>query len=175
MGIKEVLAAAKEAASKTSAKTSAAEAAAKTAAETAAKQAAAKVASEKAAAERAAVAKAAAAKAAAAAVAAKAAATAAAAKKSVDDLAKEVIHGDWGNGQERKDRLAAAGYDFSSVQDRVNQLLKTGGVAGGKSVEEIAREVIRGDWGNGQERKDRLAAAGYDYGTIQGKVNELLK
>ena len=45
----------------------------------------------------------------------------------------------------------------------------------GKSVEELAKEVIRGDWGNGQERKDRLAAAGYDYATVQAKVNELLK
>ena len=31
-----------------------------------------------------------------------------------------------------------------------------------KSNENIATEVIRGDWGNGQERKDRLASAGYD-------------
>ena len=44
-----------------------------------------------------------------------------------------------------------------------------------KSVEELAKEVIRGDWGNGQERKDKLAAAGYDYATVQAKVNELLK
>ena len=44
----------------------------------------------------------------------------------------------------------------------------------GKSIEEIAKEVIRGNWGNGQERKDRLAAAGYDYATVQAKVNELL-
>lgn len=43
-----------------------------------------------------------------------------------------------------------------------------------KSVEDVAREVIRGDWGNGQERKDKLTAAGYDYSTIQAKVNELL-
>lgn len=40
-----------------------------------------------------------------------------------------------------------------------------------KSHEEIADEVIRGDWGNGQERKDRLTAAGYDYDMIQSIVN----
>lgn len=39
---------------------------------------------------------------------------------------------------------------------------------------DIAREVIRGDWGNGQERVDRLTAAGYDYSTIQGIVNQML-
>ena len=44
--------------------------------------------------------------------------------KPIDDLAKEVIHGDWGNGQERKDRLTAAGYNYSEVQSRVNELLK---------------------------------------------------
>lgn len=43
-----------------------------------------------------------------------------------------------------------------------------------KSNEEIATEVIRGDWGNGQERKDRLAAAGYDYNAIQAIVNARL-
>ena len=44
-----------------------------------------------------------------------------------------------------------------------------------KSVDELAKEVIRGDWGNGQERKAKLTAAGYDYATIQKRVNELLK
>jgi hypothetical protein len=43
-----------------------------------------------------------------------------------------------------------------------------------KSNEEIAREVICGDWGNGQERYDRLTEAGYDYNTIQNLVNEML-
>ena len=40
--------------------------------------------------------------------------------------------------------------------------------------DEIAREVIKGDWGNGTERKARLTAAGYDYAAIQHRVNELL-
>ena len=44
-----------------------------------------------------------------------------------------------------------------------------------KSVDAIAREVIRGDWGNGDERKQKLAAAGYDYSAVQKKVNELLR
>ena len=42
-----------------------------------------------------------------------------------------------------------------------------------KSNEEIAQEVIEGKWGNGQERKDRLTAAGYDYDTIQSIVNNI--
>jgi len=44
-----------------------------------------------------------------------------------------------------------------------------------KTVEEIAKEVIRGKWGNGQERKKRLTEAGYDYAAVQKKVNELMK
>lgn len=42
-----------------------------------------------------------------------------------------------------------------------------------KSVEEIAKEVLAGKWGNGTDRKNRLAAAGYDYSAVQAKVNEL--
>ena len=43
-----------------------------------------------------------------------------------------------------------------------------------KSVDEVAREVIKGSWENGAERKERLTAAGYDYAAIQHRVNELL-
>ena len=44
-----------------------------------------------------------------------------------------------------------------------------------KSLEEIAKEVIAGKWGNGNERKTALTKAGYDYTTIQSLVNKLLK
>lgn len=47
----------------------------------------------------------------------------AASKKTIDELAKEVIRGDWGNGADRKKRLTDAGYDYSTVQKRVNELL----------------------------------------------------
>ena len=43
--------------------------------------------------------------------------------KTIDELAKEVINGKWGNGEERKRRLTQAGYDYYAVQRRVNQLL----------------------------------------------------
>ena len=43
-------------------------------------------------------------------------------KKSLDEIAGEVIRGDWGNGQERKNRLIEAGYDYDKVQNRVNEL-----------------------------------------------------
>lgn len=44
------------------------------------------------------------------------------AKKTVDELAKEVLDGKWGNGDARKQKLTAAGYDYSAVQNRVNEL-----------------------------------------------------
>lgn len=44
-----------------------------------------------------------------------------------------------------------------------------------RSVDAIAYEVIRGDWGNGDERRQKLTAAGYDYSAVQKKVNELLR
>lgn len=44
-----------------------------------------------------------------------------------------------------------------------------------KPIEAIAKEVINGKWGNGDARKKKLEAAGYDYKAVQKKVNELLK
>lgn len=43
-----------------------------------------------------------------------------------------------------------------------------------KSVDEVAREVIRGEWGNGSDRRQRLEAAGYDYDAVQDHVNAIL-
>lgn len=50
--------------------------------------------------------------------------TTAVAKKTVGELAREVINGKWGNGAARKTALTNAGYDYSAVQKRVNELLK---------------------------------------------------
>lgn len=56
---------------------------------------------------------------------------------------------------------------------------KTAGINGynkgnRKDNTEIAKEVIQGLWGNGEIRKAKLTAAGYDYSTIQGIVNKML-
>ena len=93
-------------------------------------------------------------------------------KKSVDELAKEVIAGKWSAGEERKQKLTAAGYSYFAVQNRVNELLS--GKTPQKSVDELAREVIAGKWGNGEERRKKLTAAGYSYFAVQNRVNELM-
>lgn len=90
-------------------------------------------------------------------------------KKTVEDVVKEVIAGLWGNGEERKQKLTAAGYDYSAIQSRVNEVVSGASL---KSNEEIAREVIAGLWGNGEERREKLLAAGYDPSVIQQIVNK---
>ena len=44
-------------------------------------------------------------------------------EKTIDEIAREVIQGKWGIGSDRKNRLTKAGYDYSAVQKRVNELL----------------------------------------------------
>ena len=95
------------------------------------------------------------------------------AEKGVEEVAKEVLAGKWGNGEERRNRLKATGYDYAAVQAKVNQLAK--GTSNQKSIDAVAREVIRGKWGNGSDRKKRITSAGYDYSAVQKRVNELLK
>lgn len=93
-------------------------------------------------------------------------------KKTVDELAQEVIAGKWGNGADRKQRLTAAGHDYKAVQARVNAIL---GAKKAADLEKVAKAVIRGDYGNGAARKKALAAAGYDYAEVQALVNKMLK
>ena len=92
-------------------------------------------------------------------------------KKTIDELAEEVIDGKWGNGDARKESLEKAGYDYDKVQNRVNEILSKDNK---KSITEIAQEVINGEWGNGDDRKKKLEAEGYNYNEVQDKVNELL-
>lgn len=43
-----------------------------------------------------------------------------------------------------------------------------------KTISQIAKEVINGEWGNGDTRKKKLEAAGYDYAAVQAEVNKQL-
>ena len=118
-------------------------------------------------------------------------------------IARKVIEGEFGNGEERVKRLTEAGYNATEVQEEVNRMLsEEGGESNedtnnettkqnsdcrilcgiGESqlyrdddIETIAAEVIQGDWGNGEERRERLEQAGYDYDVVQSRVNELLE
>ena len=96
------------------------------------------------------------------------------ATKTITQVAREVLNGKWGNGTARKQKLTEAGYDYAVVQKEVNRLYNSTKPTTTKSNEEIAKEVIKGKWGNGTERKAKLAAAGYDYNAIQAIVNKLV-
>jgi hypothetical protein len=92
------------------------------------------------------------------------------------NVAKEVLDGKWGNGADRKAKLTSAGYNYTEVQNMVNLLLsdKSSNIRYLKSVDEIAKEVLEGKWGNGFVRRVNLIKAGYSYDTVQAKVVQLL-
>ncbi len=52
--------------------------------------------------------------------------------------------------------------------------IKTVTGTSGKSISEIAQEVLAGKWGNASERKEKLISAGYDYTVVQAEVNKIL-
>ncbi|MBS6345050.1 MAG: N-acetylmuramoyl-L-alanine amidase [Bifidobacterium pseudolongum] len=108
---------------------------------------------------------------------AKPATTPANGKLSVDQVAREVINGKWGNGADRMAKLKAAGYDAAAVQARVNEICGMSGAAGpapAANIDAIARDVINGAYGNGADRMNRLKAAGYDPNAVQARVNQML-
>ena len=80
--------------------------------------------------------------------------------------ALDVMNGKYGNGEERKMRLAAAGYDYWAVQHLVNGLAK--------GYDKVARDVIAGKYGNDVARVRALQAAGYDAALVQDIVNGML-
>lgn len=89
----------------------------------------------------------------------------------IEALAQAVIRGDYGNGD---DRRAALGSSYDAVQARVNEILGAGGSdggSGGTDIDALARAVIRGEYGNGEERRSRLGSL---YDAVQARVNEIL-
>jgi hypothetical protein len=97
-----------------------------------------------------------------------------------DQIAKEV------NSQLLKTTYRVLIGDFSSLEDAeiavrnakakgvLTHLIQSSDSVILEPVDEIAKEVIRGLWGNGAARKRRLTQAGYDYVVIQERVRELL-
>ena len=89
---------------------------------------------------------------------------------TIEELAKKVINGDYGNGEVRRNKL---GVIYPIVQNRVNEIL---GYTHRYDINEdlinnLARRVIKGEYGNGEERKIRL---GELYPFVQNRVNTIL-
>ena len=87
----------------------------------------------------------------------------------IEQLARDVIAGKYGNGEQRKQAL---GSNYSAVQARVNEILGANPIPAQPDIEALARAVIRGEYGNGQARKDKL---GNLYSQVQARVNQILK
>lgn len=95
---------------------------------------------------------------------------------NLDQAARDVIAGKYGNGDARK---AALGSHYNEVQARVNQILSGSSAAQtapAVNIDAEARKVIRGDYGNGAIRKQRLTAkfGAATAAKIQARVNQLL-
>ncbi|XCB30969.1 hypothetical protein RQN30_02270 [Arcanobacterium hippocoleae] len=83
----------------------------------------------------------------------------------IEQAARAVIAGKYGNGEQRKSALGA---NYQAVQARVNEILS------GKptpNIDALAREVLAGKYGNGAERRQALGA---NYEAVQARVNEIL-
>lgn len=89
-------------------------------------------------------------------------------------------------------RVQVGAFSVRSNADRMLEQLNAAGFSGyvtqvetaakepeqikpAKSIEEVAKEVIRGEWGAGSARKKALTEAGYDYDAVQLRVNQLMK
>ena len=85
-------------------------------------------------------------------------------EKTTEELAREVIEGKYGNGEDRKQAL---GDRYAEVQARVNEILAP---APKPSVDilDLVRKTIRGDFGNGEDRRNAL---GSNYDEVQRQVN----
>lgn len=96
-------------------------------------------------------------------------------KRTITQLAYEVIAGLWGSGDSRINALKEAGHDYKKVQKKVNEILNPPKPEPSvKKITLIAVDVIAGDYGTGQKRADALRKKGYNPTTIQSKVNELI-
>ena len=88
--------------------------------------------------------------------------------KSVEELAKEVIAGKYGNGETRKKGL---GDRYAEVQARVNEILAPTPKST-VDILDLVKKTIRGDFGNGADRRKAL---GSNYDEVQRQVNLNLK
>ena len=70
--------------------------------------------------------------------------------------------------------LADKNSGYSVFEKNSGKLVYTPGTGNKKTVTEIAKEVIQGKWGNGEDRKNRLTKAGYDYNAVQAEVNKMM-
>ena len=75
---------------------------------------------------------------------------------------------------EDADPLPPSAVEESVVEEEKQEIVEEETKVELLPTEEIAKQVINGDWGSGEERKTRLTEAGYNYDEVQAKVAELM-
>ena len=86
-----------------------------------------------------------------------------------------VIEGNKDNAVKRRTISVNGKYIRGFITPKYDSEIVTGPTQStGKTIDEIAHEVISGLWGNGDKRKKALEQAGYDYSEVQKRVNEIL-
>lgn len=94
----------------------------------------------------------------------------------LDEIARAVIAGKYGNYPERKTKLESLGYRYDDVQKRVSRLLHTVDSNGDiRELGEVARDVIKGKYGIYPKRKELIEAMGLNYNDVQKLVTSMLK
>ena len=97
------------------------------------------------------------------------------ASKSIDQMAREVVNGEHGNGHvNRRKSLGVSQSVYNQVRDRVNEMA-AGSPTPSKSIDQMAREVIAGKHGNGNDQRQK--SLGVDNGTyakVRARVNQLV-
>ena len=100
-------------------------------------------------------------------------------KKSIDEIAKDVIDGRYGNGEIRKKKLEAEGYDYEAVRVRVNQIIEeqkyypkyTGN---SQKVDNVLREIGVSEIYVGNKTKRKPIGKANGFPNYTGKQNENL-
>ena len=81
-------------------------------------------------------------------------------QKTTEEVVKEVLNGDWGNGATRKNALTASGYDYVNIQKEVTRITK------------LTDRTLNGEFGTGA---DRVKSLGKDYDIVQWNINRIYK
>lgn len=93
---------------------------------------------------------------------------------AIQEIARKVIQGEYGNYPERKDRLEAMGFNYDEVQAYVDNMYYNKNTSNGLNIEDVAMDVIRGKYGNYPERKTAVEKLGVNYEEVQRRVDQIL-
>lgn len=102
-------------------------------------------------------------------------------KKNTADLAAAIIHGEYGSGEARFEKLKKEGYtdaEVTAAQKKVNELLSSTTKPKKLTTKELTYAIIRGEYGSGEARFTKLKKEGYtdtEISSAQLLVNDLMK